>query len=425
MRIEEMSERKVYVSIQLNGKNHLVGRLWVHHRKNKESASFEYDTAWLNNPQRFSLEPSLTLTEGAFHTTADKTLFGAIGDSAPDRWGRVLMRRAESKKAALDKKEQRTLNELDYLLGVYDLSRQGALRFSSDNEGPYLSPNEHNAIPPLVKLPRLLQATEHFIDDNENIEDLQLLLAPGSSLGGARPKASILGPDGKLAIAKFPHREDEFSTVQWEAVALTLAHHAGIETPKWWLEKVNGKSVLIIQRFDRNDSSRIPFLSAMSIIGAKDNEQHSYLELVDALHQYGAKPKTDIVCLWERIVFSILISNTDDHLRNHGFLYHNDQGWSLSPVYDINPTPTSIKARILTTAIDLDNGTASLDLALSVAKDFGLKPTEAKSIIQRIGLAVSKWKQHALTLGISNVEIDRMSSAFNHDELKKAVKAPL
>ena len=416
-----MSENKVTVSISLNGLDHLVGRLWFRYRKDKDSASFEYDPSWLNNPLSFALEPALTLTEGSFHTEANKALFGAIGDSAPDRWGRILMRRSEGQNALLEQRARHTLNELDYLLGVHDVSRQGALRFSREINGPYLSESKENAIPPLIQLPQLLSATEHFIEDKADADDLQLLLAPGSSLGGARPKASIIDCENQLSIAKFPHKEDEFSTVQWEAVALTLAKKAGLETPKWWLQKINHKSVLIIQRFDRQNSQRIPFISAMSMIGAKDNEQHSYLELVDSLRQYGARPKQDMEQLWRRIVFSILISNTDDHLKNHGFLYCGEQGWMLSPVYDVNPTPTSIKPRILTTTIDLDNGTASLDLALSVANEFGLKPAEANKIIQSVGIAVSEWKGCASHIGISSAEIQHMKTAFEHEDLKKAL----
>jgi len=415
-------KNKAFVSIQLHGTNYLVGKLWAHHRKGKESASFEYESAWLNNPMRFALEPNLALTQGSFHTEAEKSMFGAIGDSAPDRWGRILMRRAESKNAMLENRDVRTLSELDYLLGVHDISRQGALRFSYAPDGQYLAESNTNPVPPLVKLPKLLAATERFIEDKENVEDLKLLLAPGSSLGGARPKASVIDCENKLAIAKFAHKDDEFPTVQWEAVALSLAMESGIKTPKWWLEKINGKAVLILQRFDREAQNRIPFISAMSMIGAKDNEQHSYLELVDALRQYGSQPKYDMAALWQRIVFNILISNTDDHLRNHGFLYLNEKGWSLSPIYDVNPTPTSIKPRILTTTIDLDNGTASLDLALSVADEFGLKPIEAKEIIKKTGKAVSSWKRHAQNLGLTNTEITRMETAFVHNDSKMAMQ---
>ena len=222
-------------------------------------------------------------------------------------------------------------------------------------------------------MPKLLSATERFADDSETAEDLKLLLAPGSSLGGARPKASVRDKDGSLAIAKFPRKGDEHNIVMWEAVALSLAKDAGIKVPSWRLENIFGKAVLIINRFDRYKGERIPFLSAMSMLGAADNEQHSYLEMAYALAQSGGSPEEDMAELWRRIVFNVMVSNTDDHLRNHGFIYERYKGWRLSPAYDINPTPIEMAPRILTTSIDFDDNSASLDIALSVAKDFRLK----------------------------------------------------
>ena len=415
-----MSSQEIFVSIMLGGVNYLVGRLWCHSRKGRESASFEYDQVWLDHPERFALEPALILTSGAFHTLADQSLFGAIGDSAPDRWGRVLMRRAEAAHAKELDKPARTLSEMDFLLGVNDEVRQGALRFSKKIDGPFLSPKSKKTIPILVDLPRLLSATERFLDNEENAEDLRILLAPGSSLGGARPKASIRDSNGDLSIAKFPHRDDEFDVVVWEAVALALAKESGIRIPKWRLDMVLNKPVLIVSRFDREDQVRIPFLSAMSMLGAKDNEAHSYLEIVDAIRQNGAMPEIDMAELWRRIVFNVLISNTDDHLRNHGFIYVRERGWVLSPIYDVNPTPLEIKPRILTTAIDLYDTTASIDLALSVINDFRLSKNDAKSIIKEVVHGVSQWKEVAKKFGLGKREINRMASAFEHEDFQKA-----
>jgi len=417
-----MSSKEILVSIALGETNHLVGRLWCHNRKGRESASFEYDSSWLNHPERFALEPALSLTPGAFHTQADQSLFGAIGDSAPDRWGRVLMRRAEGARAKEAGETPRTLREVDFLLGVNDETRQGALRFSETLKGPFLSPKDKKAIPPLVDLPKLLSATERFLSHNEEAEDLKILLATGSSLGGARPKASVRDKNGSLAIAKFPHKDDEYNMVVWEAVALVLAEKAGIHVPSWRLDTFLDKPILILRRFDRYAQERIPFLSAMSMLGAKDNEPHSYLEIVDALRQHGAKPQSDMAELWRRIIFSILISNTDDHLRNHGFVYEREKGWKLSPCYDINPTPVEIKPRILTTMIDLYDGSASLELAISVAKDFRLSKDQAKAIIKEVSQSVSQWQKVAQGFGLAKQEINRMSSAFVHDEAKNAEK---
>jgi serine/threonine-protein kinase HipA len=413
-------EKEVLVYVDLQGKPHLVGRLWARTRKDRESATFEYDKSWLTHPERFSLEPALKLGPGPFHAPPAKPLFGAIGDSAPDRWGRVLMRRAERRRAEHDRQAPRTLQEIDYLLMVDDEARQGALRFAEREGGPFLAGYSPVKIPPLVELPRLLSAAEHVLSDTDTDEDLRLLLAPGSSLGGARPKASVRDRDGHLAIAKFPSKGDEVSTVLWEAVALALAAKAGIVVPAWRLEAVASKPVLLLRRFDREHGMRIPFLSAMSMLDAKDNEPRSYMEFVDVLRQHGATPKEDIHALWRRIVFSILISNTDDHLRNHGFLWEGSSGWRLSPAYDLNAVPADIKPRVLTTAIDLDDGTASLTLAFQVANYFELGEGEAHKIAGQVGQAVATWRKQAAKLGITAAEIDRMASAFEHEDLRAA-----
>jgi serine/threonine-protein kinase HipA len=319
-------EKEVLVYVDLQGASHLVGRLWARMRKDRESAAFEYDRSWLAHRERFSLEPALKLGPGPFHAPPGKPLFGAIGDSAPDRWGRVLMRRAERRRAEYEGRAPRTVREIDYLLMVDDEARQGALRFAERAGGPFVAGHGQMKIPPLIELPRLLSATEHVLNDTDTDEDLRLLLAPGSSLGGARPKASVRDRDGHLAMAKFPNQDDEVNTVLWEAVALTLAAKAGIPVPAWRLETVGNKPVLLLRRFDRERGMRIPFLSAMSMLDAKDNEARSYLEFADVLRQHGAAPKADMHALWRRIVFSIMISNTDDHLRNHGFLWGGHPG---------------------------------------------------------------------------------------------------
>ena len=269
-------------------------------------------------------------------------MFGAIGDSAPDRWGRALMRRMERRRPADIEGggPPRTLQEIDYLLLVDDDQRapRGAALCGTARADRFYGRKGIKRIPPLVELPRLLSAAEHVMEERENDEDLRLLFAPGSSLGGARPKASVREKDGHLAIAKFPRKDDEINTVLWESVALGLAQKAGIAVPIGRIENIGGKPVLLVRRFDLwYGARRIPFLSAMSMLGSKDNETRSYLEIVDALRQHGAAPKADMEALWRRLVFNILISNTDDHLRNHGFLYKGPAGWRLSPAYDLNP----------------------------------------------------------------------------------------
>jgi len=416
-------ERDIFVYVDLQGTPHLVGRLWTRHAKGKESASFEYDERWLTHPGKFALEPALTLGPGPHHTPAGRFLFGSLGDSAPDRWGRVLIQREEQRKAREEARAPRTLSESDYLLGVGDISRQGALRFTEQEGGDFLAPQNVTTIPPLIRLGELLNAAMHVAANEETDHDLQLLLAPGSSLGGARPKASVIDRDGKLTIAKFPQQDDAWPVTLWEAVALDLAGRAGIPVPDWRVEQVEGRSVLLLRRFDREDNVRIPFLSAMSMLGAQDNEQHSYLEMVDALRMHGIRPEEDARQLWRRIVFNILISNTDDHLRNHGFLYDANGGWRLSPAYDLNPMPTDIKQRHLSIAIDETDTTASLALAFEVAPQFGIKAAEAREIAAEVGVAVSGWRDCADAMGLTARDNARMESAFEHDDLKLALSA--
>lgn len=413
-------ELETLVYADLAGTTNLVGRLWTRSRGGCENASFEYDRAWLSESMRFALEPALGLGSGQFHSGSDRPLFGAIGDSTPDRWGRMLMRRAERHRAASTGNDPRALREIDYLLGVDDEARTGALRFASQPGGPFLGDRSHGRIPPLVELPKLLAATNHVLADTATGEDLQILLAPGSSLGGARPKASVLDGDGQLLIAKFPNSSDEIDIVRWEEVALRLARRAGVNVSRSRLERIGGRYVLLLQRFDRKLQIRVPYLSAMSVLGAGANEDHSYLELADALRRYGASPRSDLRDLWRRIVFSVLISNTDEHLRNHGFLYVGPQGWTLSPAFDLNPVPLDVRPRILSTAITFDDATASLELAFEVAEYFEMDAATARRTAAEVGSAVSAWRSEAAELGISKAEIERMASAFEHSDLAAA-----
>ena len=419
-------DREIFVYVDTAHKPAPVGRLWTRSRKGQESASFEYDRRWLANPDAFPLEPSMTLGPGPHHTLSGRALFGALGDSAPDRWGRVLMRRSERRAVERDKRTPRTLTETDFLLMVDDETRMGALRFAETECGPFHETTAATRIPPFLELPKLLSAAERFGAEKDTAEDIRLLLAPGSSLGGARPKASVRDRDGTLAIAKFPQKTDEFSAVAWESVALTLAAKAGIDTPRWRVEPVAKKQVLLLTRFDRGESARrIPFLSAMSMLGASDREPRSYMEIADAIRRYGAEPLADLAQLWRRIVFNILISNTDDHLRNHAFLFAGTQGWRLSPAYDMNPVPPEIKPRVLSTFIDLEDGSASLDLALGVAGYFKLPLLQARAVAADVARATTRWRTAAAKAGIKAAEIDRMAPAFEHRDLTNARKRAL
>jgi len=408
------------VHIDLDGRARPVGLARSNRVRGAETILFEYDDTWLEDPDRFSLEPALALTRGAFAPPAGLANFGSIGDSAPDTWGRRLMQRAERRLAARESRAVRTLAESDYLLGVADETRLGALRFRWVGEQVFQAP-VRRGVPALVELGRLLQITERILRDEETDADLELIFAPGSSLGGARPKASVIDQYGNLSIAKFPKETDEYSIETWEAVALRLAGQAGIAIPQHELIRVAGKAVLLSRRFDRNGPLRLPFLSAMAMVGAKDGEHGSYPEIVDALSRHGAQGKTDAHALYRRVVFNVLISNVDDHLRNHGFLWMGKAGWSLSPAYDLNPVPTDLKARVLTTNIDLAEGTCSVDLLESASGYFALTLAQARKIIREVATVTTTWRDTARALGARAAEVNRMASAFEHNDLERAL----
>jgi len=409
----------VEVHIELDRETHRLGLLRRHTARRLETITFEYGDAWLTDANRFSIEPALTLTRGIFPAPQNRAVFGSIGDSAPDTWGRRLMQRAERRQAEREERRPRTLTEADYLLGVSDATRLGALRFRWVGDEVFQAP-PRAGVPALIELGRLLQITERILRDEETDNDLQLIFAPGSSLGGARPKASVVDQHGHLSIAKFPKETDDYSIETWEEVALRLADRAGIPTPHHELVEVAGKAVLLSRRFDRVDGGRVPFLSAMSMTGLADGERGSYPELVDTLTAHGASAKADAQDLFRRMVLNVLISNVDDHLRNHGFLWRGRAGWSLSPVYDLNPTPTDVRPRILTTNIDLDEATCSLDVVEGASEFFGLGLADARQIIGDVGRAVETWRDVAAAIGARPAEIKRMSSAFEHDDLERA-----
>ncbi|MFO8032542.1 MAG: type II toxin-antitoxin system HipA family toxin [Desulfohalobiaceae bacterium] len=411
---------KIHVFIDLSGHPHLVGYLWIHERHGVQRSSFKYDSSWLASPHAFSIEPSLPLGEGTYHT--DRPLFGSMGDAAPDRWGRMLMERMEAREAKRENRQARNLGEADYLLMVDDQTRQGALRFARDPDGPFLASYPPARIPPMLELEKLLDSSSRIVNQEEKDQDLQDILEPGSSLGGARPKASVVDQEGSLWIAKFPSPKDEWDVELWEYISLMLAKQVSIPVPEFGLQNISGRNVLLIKRFDRQGTIRIPFVSAMTMLEAKDREQRSYLEIAEVLISHGAAAKSDLRGLWQRMVFNILVSNLDDHLRNHGFLFDQKRlGWRLSPIYDLEPLPEPVKARFLQTCIDLDNNMASLELAFEVAEEFGLSVQEAQEIARQTGKATETWKSVASFLGASKPEMDFMSSAFEHENLRVAL----
>ena len=403
----------IEVLLDWQGRCRRIGLLRRHPARGGERVTFEYAAQWIHSPAGFSIEPALPLGPGTFRPPAGHVIFGAVADAAPDSWGRTLMRRRERRSAERAGRPVRTLQEADFLLGVSDEARLGALRFRHDGDAVFPAPREA-ATPGLVALGPLRNAAERVLRGVESDDDLLAIFAPGSSLGGARPKASVIDRHGRLAIAKFPKDSDEYSLERWEAIALDLADAAGIRTAAHQIHEARGRPIFVSRRFDRDRGNRIPFLSALAITEHRDGERGSYLELVDALTEHGARAAADRVELFKRVAFSVLVSNTDDHLRNHGFLRLDQCGWTLSPAYDINPTPQDLKARILATNIDYDDGTCSLELLRSVAGEFSLKPAAADLLIRDVARVTSTWRDAARRRGASEAEIRRMNSAFEH-----------
>ena len=393
----------------------LIGALYVDSVRGKELFSFEYSKSWIqSNDNNFVFDPDLNYYEGRQYVP-NKPLFGVFSDSCPDRWGRLLMRRREEILSKQENRRPRALAESDYLLGVYDLPRPGALRFSLDENGPFLAEGGSLPAPPWVTLRSLESASLAYENDEGGQEDkwLGLLLAPGSSLGGARPKASVHAPDNSLWIAKFPSKHDDWDSGSWEAVAHDLAALCNINVPEAVLETFSDLGgTYIVKRFDRAGARRVHFSSAMALLGKTDGagaEGASYLDIASFIKSNGATPKQDLVELWKRIVFNMAVSNTDDHLRNHGFLLTKN-GWSLSPMFDVNP---SIYGDMLSLNISEDDNSISFELAIETAKYYDVKLHDAKNIVDDIKKTIcGNWQSLAMKYKLGRGAIERMERAF-------------
>jgi len=410
----------VLVHVDIEGEAVRAGTLWSAERPGRASFTFQYDDAWPGDARGFELDPDLLLVSGRRATGPH--LFGGLADSAPDRWGRTLLARAERLRAKQEDRTPRSLSEIDYVLGVSDFARPGALRFRADEDGPFLAEPGSHDVPPLIELPRLLAAAQGFLDDPENEEHLKILLAPGSSLGGARPKASIRDATGALAIAKFPKGDDAYSLPAWEHLTLEMARDTGIHAATSELLVIDGRAVILLPRFDRAHENRVPLISAMALTRGRPDQPHGYLEIAEVIQRFGARPRDDLKELWRRMVFTVLVSNTDDHLRNHAFL-RGGPGWALSPAYDINPTPGEIKPRVLATALgeDYHATSASLETALSVAPYFDLEEADAWRIVRKVAHVTRSWRDRARAAGRPNHECDLMATAFEHEDLTLAL----
>lgn len=408
----------IYVYAHWQGMNEpkRIGVLSAQQAKGKKAFSFEYDKDWLKTENKFLLDPDIQLYGGPQFPN-QKENFGIFLDSMPDTWGRTLMKRREAQRAIENNEKPKTLYDIDFLLGVYDESRMGALRFKTDLDGYFLDDNKNATSPPWSSIRELQHAAHIFENDTENEEVnrwLSVLMAPGSSLGGARPKANILDNDKSLWIAKFPSKTDITDKAAWEFLAYKLAINAGIEMAPCRIERIAGKHhTFFTKRFDRHGDERIHFASAMTMTGNNEDTirdtQASYLDIAEFISNHGANIESNLHQLWRRIIFNIAISNTDDHLRNHGFIL-TKEGWILSPAYDLNP---SIDKDGLALNIDTNNNNLDFELAKSVGEYFRLNNTQMDNIINKIVTVVIDWKAIATTIGISRAEQKLMEKAFN------------
>ncbi|MFI5139362.1 MAG: type II toxin-antitoxin system HipA family toxin [Sphingobacteriales bacterium] len=392
-----------------------IGMLSAHYAKGRKIFSFEYDKEWIHSEEQLLLDPDIGWYSGA-QFPAGKENFGIFIDSMPDNWGQALMKRRAAQLAGIKGVPAPTLYETDFLLGVNDNSRMGGLRFKLDVNGPFLDDQLSSPTPPWASV-RELQHSAAIFENNNDTEEvskwLALLIAPGSSLGGARPKANILDDEGHPWIAKFPSRNDSINKAAWEYLAYLLAIESKINMADCRIEKVYGPyHTFFTRRFDRKNGERIHFASAMTMTGHNEDinktDPPSYLDLAEFIQYSGANIEEDLHQLWRRIIFNIAISNTDDHLRNHGFILSNN-GWHLSPAFDINP---SADKNGLALNIDSNNNALDFGLAKSVGQYFQLREEQMDDIIHEIIHAVSKWRTVATDIGISRAEQGQMEAAF-------------
>jgi serine/threonine-protein kinase HipA len=404
-----MNDTVIDVDVRIDGTDVHAGTLYTHRRRGTESATFSYMTSYLARGDAYALDPAMPLGSGAYQTPVGHKLFGALTDCAPDRWGRRLIQRQATVSARAEGQTPRTLTDADYLLGVRDDLRQGALRFRVGT-GPYLA-DDATGVPALTDLPSLLDLADRAETDQATLADLRQLVRAGSSLGGARPKAHVVDQDGKIAIAKFPSAaHDTWDVMAWEKVALDLATAAGITVPTSRLLDVDGRKVLIVDRFDRTPSGeRIGYVSAMTMLEAGDGDQSSFLDLAEIVEQRSANATQELLELWRRALFSVLISNTDNHLRNHAFLHDHHDVWRLAPAFDLNPDPAH--PGNLTTSLD-GSGDDTIDTALQIAGLFRLTPDEAEEEVDRMTATISQWRQVAARHGVAATKIEEMEPAF-------------
>lgn len=406
---------KYLVSMEMENVSHIVGILEIFETRGNEHYRFQYDDTWINHPLGFSIDPLLDLRRGV--PFIEGQLWGTFKDISPDRWGRFLQQRASAE----------YISESGFMVGVSDTMRMGAMRISlADDPQNHLS--SHTNIPKFVMLSELMEAIKRVEEDDETPEDIRILLKPGASLGGARPKA-IMQDGGSMWIAKFPSQKDTRKVALWEALMLKMAGTVGIETPEYKVVSISRNShVLLVKRFDRTATGgRIPFMSAMTLLGRHENSENqgSYLEIAETFMNVAANPSSDARQLWKRMVFNVLAGNTDDHLRNHGFL-RTSSGWVLSPAYDLNPTDIPFEKRSHALSFDGRINIPSLETCLSLSHYFRYDiKKEAMNDLELILDGISSWKRMAKDVGLESGEISRMEKFFNVPYSVKNVRSVL
>ena len=419
-----MDERTLFVHVDLGGEPILAARLACNAAGGQENASLELDRRWLAHPMHAALAPLLMLPPGPYFTGTHMPLFGAIGDCAPDRWGRTLLRRHERDEATRERRPARVLREADLLLGVEDTIRAGNLRFALAARGPFEGHSDDTTpIPGLKDLPRLARAVRAFETDSATRSQRILLLHTGQLLGGSRPKATVRDTDGSLLVAKFPSASDTYDMQRWEALALMLARGCGIEVPDFRLAPVEGERVLLLRRFDREPRTcrRIPFVTMLGLLNARDNKSQSYLDMAEVIRRIGARPLDDLAQLWRRALFTVLISDKDNHLRNHGMVL-DATGWRLAPAYDLNPEAEKVQPRVLAISLDGIDDRAVVSPLFEHCEHFGLRLAEARAFARNMARVVARWREYAHALRLPEREVRTLAPAFAHASLGDAVR---
>lgn len=421
MAVAAPSRQQVQVCI---GKAGLpLGALVYMKQGRRENCAFAYDEAWLDSPARFNVSADLQLTPGyQSHKAAsvhDSVFHGAMADTAPDAWGRRVIARDHAKRRKGDPRLP-ALTELDYLLAVDDFSRVGALRLR-DSGGAWHQtvPPGRRSTPPLIELERIYQASRAVERGQETAEDLRYLQGKGTSLGGMRPKCTLVDEDGRLAIGKFPSVNDTRSVTRGEVLALKLAALAGVDAAPARIVLLGDVPIAVIRRFDRDEADgRIPYQSAASLLQASREEERSYTEIADAIRSHGHAPTQDVRQLWRRLVLNLLITNVDDHLQNHGFLHVEHGLWRLAPAFDINPFPDKDRES-KTWLSEQDGPITDVRMLLARAPYFALDEEQALVVLGEVHAAVSNWRQVALSseVGLRAADLDDFAPAFEHEQM--------